>query len=96
MKKTTYQRLLVLAWAVLMVLPMALFTSCSESDEEVTEFDNWQERNDTYFNEVYSRAKGINSGEWRVFPKWSLNTEVATKAEDYIVVQTISFLSGRV
>ena len=59
MKKTTYQRLLVLAWAVLMVLPMALFTSCSESDEEVTEFDNWQERNDTYFNEVYSRAKGI-------------------------------------
>ena len=94
MKKTTYQRLLVLAWAVLMVLPMALFTSCSESDEEVTEFDNWQERNDTYFNEVYSRAKGINSGEWRVFPKRSLNAEVATKAEDYIVVQVLGSGSG--
>ena len=94
MKKTTYQRLLVLAWAVLMVLPMALFTSCSESDEEVTEFDNWQERNDTYFNEVYSRAKGINSGEWRVFPKWSLNAEVATKADDFIVVQVLESGSG--
>ena len=94
MKKATYQNILMLAWAVLTVLPMALLTSCSESDEEYTEFDNWQERNDTYFNEVYNRAKSINSGEWRVYLQWSLNEDVASKAEDHIVVQVLESGTG--
>lgn len=94
MKKTTNQRILMLAWAVLMVLPMALLTSCSESDEEITEFDNWQERNDTYFKEVYNRAKSSSTGEWKVFAQWSLNEEMATKAEDHIVVQVLETGTG--
>ena len=94
MKKATYQKILMLAWAVLTVLPMALLTSCSESDEEITEFDNWQERNDSFFNEVYNRAKSSSTGEWKVITQWSLNEEMATKAENHIVVQVLEAGTG--
>lgn len=93
MKRTTYQRTLVFVWTVLMALPLALM-SCSESDEESSEFDNWQERNDTYFNEVYNRAKSINSDEWRVYLQWSINEEAASKAADHIVVQVLESGTG--
>lgn len=94
MKKTTYHSILVLAWAVLLVLPMALLSSCSESDDEVVEFDNWQQRNDTYFNDLYNRAKSNSTGEWKVFTQWSINEDVATKADDHIVVQVLESGTG--
>lgn len=94
MKKTTYHNILVLAWAVLLVLPMALLSSCSESDDEVVEFDNWQQRNDTYFNDLYNRAKSNSTGEWKVFTQWSINEDVATKADDHIVVQVLESGTG--
>ena len=32
-------------------------TSCSESNETEDEFENWQERNDKFFNNIYSQAE---------------------------------------
>ena len=38
-------------------------TSCSESDDTEDEFENWQDRNDKYFNDIYSQAEtAIKSG----------------------------------
>ena len=85
-------------------LSLLLFTvfavglaSCSESDDVEDEFANWKERNDTYFNNVYNQAKSaIASGsqEWKIFRNWSLNEDMATKAEDHIVVQVLEKGTG--
>ena len=85
-------------------LSLLLFTafavglaSCSESDDAEDEFANWKERNDTYFNNVYNQAKSaIASGsqEWKIFRNWSLNEDMATKAEDHIVVQVLEKGTG--
>ena len=33
-----------------------LFVACSEENDTVEEFPNWQENNDKYFNALYQRA----------------------------------------
>ena len=39
-------------------------TSCSENDDTEDEFENWQERNDKYFNDIYTQAEtAIKSGD---------------------------------
>ena len=46
-------------------------TSCSESNETEDEFENWQERNDKFFNNIYSQAEtAIKSGDdsWKIIP----------------------------
>jgi FKBP-type peptidyl-prolyl cis-trans isomerase FklB len=95
MKQNRWKRVLQFVGAMMFVLPLSLLTtSCSESEEEESEFANWQERNETFFNEVYNRARSTNSGEWRIYSQWSLNEEVATDAEDYIVVQVLETGTG--
>ena len=94
MKKTTYQRLLVLAWAVLMVLPMALFTSCSESDEEVTEFDNWQQQNERYLDSLATVARKGNG--WTMYKSFNLGDPLDMNANNnyYIYVQKLENGTG--
>ena len=75
------------------MLSSLFLTSCGESDDATGEFDNWQERNETYFNNLYNQAKG-GSSDMRVFTQWSLNKEAATKAEDHIVVQVLESGTG--
>lgn len=70
------------------------FSSCSESEEEESEFANWQERNDSYFSDIYNRAVANSSGEWKVFTQWSLNEEMVTSADDHIVVQVLQEGTG--
>ncbi|MBP5277825.1 MAG: FKBP-type peptidyl-prolyl cis-trans isomerase [Prevotella sp.] len=69
------------------------FTSCGETDDAADEFENWKERNDTYFNNLYNRAKG-GSSDLKVITNWSLNEEVATDADDHIVVQVLEKGTG--
>ena len=37
------------------LLSLCMF-SCSEEDSNEGEFDNWKERNETYFNNLYNKA----------------------------------------
>ena len=40
---------------------MAL-SSCSETDDSQTEFEDWQARNEAYYKEIYTRAKANADG----------------------------------
>ena len=56
---------------------MAVFalSSCSEDDNTVDEYANWQERNEQAFEDTlaYARQQIANgSTEWKVIRKWSL------------------------
>ena len=77
---------------VICVLFSLSFAACSESDENEDEYANWKERNDAYFNNVYNQAKDAiakGSAEWKIIRNWSLNEDMASKPDDYIVVQVI-------
>lgn len=77
-----------LALASVLLMGLAL-TACSESDDEEGEFDNWQERNETFFSGIYSTAQeAVSRGDtsWRIIRSYALEDTVATSPTDYIVV----------
>lgn len=91
MKKFIYLILFVFA----AMMPVSL-VSCSESDEENTEFDNWQARNDAYFKSVYTQAKQAIAGgdaTWKIIRSYSKN-DTTSNINDYIVVKVLSEGSG--
>lgn len=79
---------------LLLALPL-IAASCSETPAEESEFDNWQERNDTYFNTAYQTAKN-NPGNYKLIRSWSLPENVGQTPESYIVAQVLHEGSGTV
>lgn len=81
-----------------LVLFLALFiSSCSDSDDEVNEWANWEEKNDTYWSDLYTQTQQrIAAGDtsWKILPKWSISGQQPTNAgstlsyepTDYIIV----------
>ena len=54
----------------IMLLPLALFTACSESSNDVVEFPDWQNNNLKQWNSIYAQAnERIAAGDqtWKVF-----------------------------
>ncbi len=81
----------LMAWGLLCFSPCML-VSCSESDDTVNEYENWQQRNETYFSARYQEAKdSIAAGKtnWkliRVFSK--VNDEKCTQM-DYVIARVL-------
>lgn len=64
-------------------------TSCSESDGEEGEYDNWEKRNEAYFNSIYTQAEtAINSGDnsWKIIRTYTKDELTAKAKTDFIVV----------
>ena len=53
----------MLLCAAFFTLQSSLFTSCSEADDTVDEFANWQQRNDAYFEQQY-QASAVRYANW--------------------------------
>ena len=71
------------------------FISCSESEEDQSEFADWKERNEEYFHAIYEKAtteQSVADGQWKTFLKWSLDS--SSLPEDHIVVKVMNE-SGR-
>lgn len=86
-----------------MVLPFFLFvacpllTSCTEEDDTVEEYVDWQNKNETYFDNIYNTAKQkIAAGDtsWKIFRSWALVPDAATKPTDFIVVHVLEEGTG--
>ena len=66
-------RIMVKGWVK--VLPFYLFTllpllaSCSEEDDTVSEFTDWQQKNESYFEQQY-QAHSVQSDTKFVLPNW--------------------------
>lgn len=68
-------------------------TSCSESSNDVEEFPDWQQTNDTYFDKLYTATKAkIDQGDksWKIIRSWSLESSAATKPTHHIIAHVIS------
>ena len=60
--------------AMLLTLVVTLFASCSETDDGDTEYQNWESRNNEYFESIYQQAKtAIDDGDtsWLIIKSWS-------------------------
>ncbi len=72
------------------------FMACSETDDSIDEFPDWQAKNDTYWNNLYTTTKQkIDAGDtsWKMILTYSKQGQtlpntgtVAYKPEDYIIV----------
>ena len=81
---------------VLLILSLAcltaMFVACSEDNDTVEEFPNWQETNEKYFNSLFSEAsQRIAAGDksWKILRKWSLQDNVHANTDDYVIAHVL-------
>ena len=65
------------------VLSLCALASCSEEDDTVSEFTDWQQKNETYFEQQY-QAHSVQSDVKFVVPNWKQASSKALKDIDHI------------
>lgn len=80
-------------------LAVALFAvfglaSCSEEDDTVEEFPNWQARNDAFFNSLTDSVLNLLElnparTDWKRIKSWSKSDSIEGGNSDYIIVNVI-------
>lgn len=80
------------------LLCLLLFSSCSEDDNTIEEFPNWQETNANYWNSLYSTTQQkVSSGDvsWKIIKNFSIEDTLNTgKNTDYIIVNVLKNGTG--
>lgn len=81
---------------VLFSLPLFL-AACSEEDNTVEEYANWQERNTQYWDSLYASTQSlIASGDnsWKIIRSWSINDTVNVASTYNIIVHVAKAGTG--
>ncbi|WP_456099696.1 FKBP-type peptidyl-prolyl cis-trans isomerase [Prevotella jejuni] len=78
-----------------MMLSAGLFTSCTENDDTVEEYANWQSKNETYWNNLYTTTQQkIKGGDtsWKIILNYTFQNQKQTtgsaltyRPENYII-----------
>lgn len=78
-----------------MMLSTGLFTSCTENDDTVEEYANWQSKNETYWNNLYTTTQQkIKGGDtsWKIILNYTFQNQKQTtgsaltyRPENYII-----------
>lgn len=83
----------ILALLMLMLAPLC-FMACSESDDTVEEFPDWKNRNETYFDNIYEKAKSVEDGSWKIIRNYTLEDTIPVSSTDNIVVEVLEEGTG--
>lgn len=87
-----------LKWLPLLLFPILLLASCSESDDTVEEYPDWQATNTTYWNTIVSKAQtAIASGDtsWKLYRNFSIEDSLSSAPiTDNIVVNVLESGTG--
>ncbi|MBQ3632250.1 MAG: FKBP-type peptidyl-prolyl cis-trans isomerase [Prevotella sp.] len=70
-----------------------LMTACSESDDESSDYDNWQERNEAYFATLADSLRQ-QPQQWVRYKSYSLDQSSEGNATDYVYAKIISQGTG--
>lgn len=79
------------------LLACLLFASCSESTDEVVEYADWQNKNQTYWDKLYATTQQkIAAGDrsWKIIKNWSLEDSLRTENTTYIIAHVVTEGSG--
>ncbi len=80
-------------FALLSFAGLLCLASCSETEETDTEYENWQAKNDTYFEQQYQKTAdnmAANSADWRLIKAYSKDQNAEGAHTDYILVHVLS------
>ncbi|MBQ7421863.1 MAG: FKBP-type peptidyl-prolyl cis-trans isomerase [Prevotella sp.] len=80
-----------------LLILLSLLASCSEEDDTVEEFANWQKVNETYWNSLYAETQQrIEAGDasWKMIPNFSYNSDSSLSPEDYVIVHVLNEGTG--
>lgn len=89
----------IMALSAICLSAMPLFTSCSETSNEVEEYPQWQATNAAKWNSIYAEASAkIAAGDtsWKIIRSWSLEDTLHVDNTSYIVVHVIKSGTGTV
>lgn len=78
-------------------LATLLLTACKETDDEVEEFPNWEQRNEQFFTNKYNMVKqqvGAGSKTWKIFKSYSKAPDAPEVPTDYILVHVLEEGTG--
>lgn len=81
----------------LAAVAMMMTTACSETDNEVDEYADWQNKNAEWFTNLYNSARQkVSSGDtsWKLIKKYSLNDDVQGNPTDYVIVHVLNEGTG--
>lgn len=84
------------------LLPLCFFAalalgSCTESDDTAEEYVDWQSKNETYWNNLYTTTQQkIAAGDtsWKILRKWSLEESAASANTDYVIAHVLTAGEG--
>ena len=85
----------ILHVSLLFVVALSM-VSCSENDNKVEEFADWQNVNEAYFQKLYTATQQkIASGDtsWKIIRNWSTpedNTNFKASSTDHIIVHVLN------
>lgn len=86
-----------LLYILLAMMSLAMLPSCSETDDTVEEYPDWQATNTTRWNSLYSSAESsIAAGDesWKIIRKWSLEDSLNVDNTNFIVAHVDSKGTG--
>lgn len=69
-------------------------TSCSETEDDNTEFADWQNRNNTYFSDMYNKAIASATDDLDTIRNYSFNDSIKLSNTGYIVVEKLEKGTG--
>lgn len=77
-----------IAAAMLLAMPL-LFTACSETNETQEEYPDWRNKNQTFWNRLYTETRrhataGYTS--WKIFKTYTKQDSISGVNTDYIIV----------
>ncbi len=81
------------------MVPAVLLASCSEEDDSVEEYPNWQNTNVAYFDSVYNvAAQAISQGDnsYKLIKSWTYgdSDSAHNNKENFIVVKVVNEGAG--
>ena len=82
-------RLSKFTYFLLALLAPLFLASCSEEDNTVEEFPDWENTNNAYFASLYNYAAGVTDGSWKVIKNFTFNDDIEATAENSIVVEVL-------
>ena len=81
-------------FAAFALMLLSVLASCSEDDNTVEEFPDWQNRNESYFAGIYEQAKANADGTWKLIRSYTLEDTIPTTNDDYIAVKVLRAGTG--
>ncbi|HCC88286.1 MAG TPA: peptidylprolyl isomerase [Prevotella sp.] len=74
-----------------------LLGSCSESDNTVEEYPDWQNTNVSYWDKLYADTQGkLSDGDasWKTYKSYSIEDSLQSTNTDYIIVNVLTAGKG--